>query len=118
MDLGRTSPVAELRTGPALPLPAVAARTTAAAASTEPAARTAESTTTAGTASARTTAARETAGAALAVEIATGTALTTRPTHPVHHGEVRLRVLRQALAKAARYLKGFAAVLSVGCGRR
>ena len=112
MDLAGSPAVAELRAGPALALPAVTSRAALAAESSSTSAAATRTTTRTAEASTRTTATRATARSTLSAELsAFGTSGTARPAH--HHEEVGLRVLRQALAQAARDLEGFAAVLAI-----
>src|SRR5262249_42552505 len=120
VDLCGTSPVAELGTRPVLAGSAIASRSTGAAASAEPAAPAPESASGATEARPGTPTIKSAAPTCRRVL----PEITTRPphtghSHAVHHGEIRLCILGQALAQAARYLESLVAVLTVHrrCGR-
>jgi len=97
----------------ALALSAVATRSTRTAESPATSAKTAASRPT-GTAEAATRTAGSSARPILAAKLALGTSGPARPARPAHHHEeIGLRILRQALAQAARDLEGLAAVLAI-----
>src|SRR5580658_6375374 len=110
MDLAGRSAVAELRAGAALALPPISAGATgtSTAPSKTATSRTTEATAGSAEAAAGSTAARPALSAKLS---ASGATRTAGPAH--HHAEIRLRILRQTLAQAARDLEGVAAVLAI-----